>query len=416
MISKKVDGNIVDISGRRIFKGSMSISDGLVYKIDCKTPLFSETEYSPKNGFFDENSDPTVLSGPFIMPGFIDAHIHIESTMLTPVEYSRAVVGHGVTGSFSDPHEIANVCGLEGIRFMIENASLTPFPIWFGASPCVPSAPFEKYGSFIGPEDIEMMLSNISDGGFGFRYLSEMMNYPGVLKKDPVVMKKIRAAHMRGKPIDGHAPGLSGSDLVRYISAGISTDHECSTLDEAIEKAKCGMSVMIREGSAAKDFNALEKMIDLYPKKCMFCTDDCHPSDLSKGTIQDLVRRAVFRGHNLFDVLEIACINPSVHFSIPGTEHGLLNVGDSADFIVVSDLKTFNILKTYISGQCVFDGSRQKTEQKAVLISSVPTSPINVFNTCPRKISDLKVPTNCPNGKTFVKIIETVPDQIFTKK
>ena len=454
MISEILSGSIIDIRKKCIFQGTVFISGGRISDIRADKVLYSGIGGSSErektggtagsgnsgrndpslSGNFGRNdlSDLSGIPGPFILPGFLDAHIHIESTMLTPVEYSRAVVGHGIVGSFSDPHEIANVCGIDGIRYMVSNASQTPFPIRFGASPCVPSTPFEHYGSVITPEDIEKLLAPEKEGGFGLRYMSEMMNYPGVISGDPDVLEKIKIALRRGVPVDGHAPGLSGNDLIRYVAAGIGSDHECSSFSEAVEKASLGLMIMIREGTAVKNYDGLKDLISLFPEKCLFCTDDCHPFDLSEGTIQNIVRRAVHDGYDLFDVLRIACVNPVSYFRLDTeNDQGLLNIGDRADLIVVSDLSSFDVLKTYIKGECVYDASLKQAGKDPVLIPSVPSALINSFETDIRPPSDFRIlydtgrpeadtlSGTCPDGsapgKIPVKVINLIPHEIRTE-
>jgi adenine deaminase len=332
----KISGHIVDVHGRRIFKGVVCISEGIITSI-------TETDQ---------------VTDQFILPGFIDSHIHIESSMVTPFEFAKTALSHGTIATVSDPHEIANVCGMEGINFMIASSRSAGIKFFFGAPSCVPATSFETAGAVISPADIETLLSSDE-----ILYLSEMMNYPGVLHEDPEVMAKIHAAVKRGKPIDGHAPGLRGEEAKKYIDTGISTDHECTTLEEAMDKINHGMKIIIREGSAAKNFEALHPLIGKHPDKVMFCSDDKHPDDLLKGHINDLVIRALHLGYDLFDVLQIACINPIKHYSLPV---GSLRVGDKADFIIVSDTREWAVTHTYIDGVLRFGNGESyihKTEQ-----------------------------------------------------
>ena len=332
----KISGHIVDVHGRRIFKGVVCISDGIITSI-------KETDQ---------------VTDQFILPGFIDSHIHIESSMVTPFEFAKTALSHGTVATVSDPHEIANVCGMEGINFMITSSRSAGIKFFFGAPSCVPATSFETSGAVISSADIDILLSSDQ-----ILYLSEMMNYPGVLHKDPEVMAKIHAAVKRGKPIDGHAPGLRGEEAKKYIDTGISTDHECTTLEEAMDKIKHGMKIIIREGSAAKNFEVLHPLIGKHPDKVMFCSDDKHPDDLLKGHINSLVIRALHLGYDLFDVLQIACINPIKHYSLPV---GSLRVGDKADFIIVSDTREWAVTHTYIDGVlrfCNGESYIHKTEQ-----------------------------------------------------
>lgn len=280
---------------------------------------------------------------PYALPGFIDAHVHIESSMMLPGHFAREALRHGTVAAVADPHEIANVLGIEGVKYMIDDTKGLPFHFRFGAPSCVPSTSFETSGAVLGPKEVEELLQSDEIG-----FLCEMMNYPGVLNGDKDVMAKIEAAKRAGKPIDGHAPGLSGEDLHRYASAGISTDHECDTLQEAEAAIAEGISILIREGSAAKNFEALSPLLTSHSDSVMFCTDDCHPDKFRSGHIESLVRRAVAKGYPLWNVLRAACLNPAEHYGLPV---GRLREGDSADFILVDNLKDFNILGTCIKGQ-----------------------------------------------------------------
>ena len=349
-----IEGQIVDVIARSIFPGQIEIVNGRIAKI--RKMNTQESRY--------------------IMPGFIDAHIHIESSMVVPYEFARVAVCHGTVSTISDPHEIANVLGMEGIQYMIDNAKDAPFKFFFGAPSCVPATEFETSGARIGIEEVKSLLE--SDDIY---YLSEMMNYPGVLMGDKVVMEKIRLAHKSGKPIDGHAPGLRGDNAKMYIKAGISTDHECFTLEEAKEKLSYGMRIIIREGSAARNFEALHPLIARYGDHLMFCSDDKHPDDLMEGHINVLVRESIELGYELFDVLKMACVNPVEHY---GLKVGLLQEGDPADFIVVDDLQSFNVAKTFIDGQLVFDGGDSKMGTKSHAV-------INNFNIGTRAIEDFKL-------------------------
>lgn len=316
-------GNIVDIQNNIIYKGEITIEKGKIKSIEKKDCI--------------ENH--------YILPGFIDAHIHIESSMLVPSEFAKVAVKHGTVATVSDPHEIANVLGVKGVEFMIENGKQTPFKFNFGAPSCVPATSFESAGAVIDSDDIKSLMANPD-----IKYLAEMMNYPGVIYDDVEVLKKIEWAKHYNKPIDGHAPGLRGEDLTKYISAGISTDHECFTYKEGLEKLQKGMKVIIREGSAAKNFEALIGLLDEHYQNMMFCSDDKHPDDLLVGHINQLCARAVAKGNDVFKVLQAACVNPVKHYNL---EVGLLQVGDTADCIVVEDLTDFKTLQTYINGELV---------------------------------------------------------------
>jgi adenine deaminase len=332
---------------------------------------------------------------PYLLPGFIDAHVHVESSMLVPSEFARLAVVHGTVATISDPHEIANVCGMQGVDYMIENGKQVPFHFFFGAPSCVPATPFETAGGEITAEDIATLMARPD-----IWYLAEMMNWPGTVNRDPLVMEKISLAKQQGKPIDGHAPGLMGELAEKYFSAGPSTDHECFTYAEALGKIKLGTKIAIREGSAAKNFEALIDLIDDYPEQIFFCSDDKHPDNLALGHINELVIRAIAKGKDLFDVLRAACINPINHYALPV---GQLREGDPADFILVNDLEKFTVLATYIQGQKVAENGKTQ-------IPRVKNEVINHFNTSAKKPTDFQVPAQ---GKQ-VRVIEALDGQLIT--
>lgn len=364
---KKIEGQIVDIPARNIYPGEITISEGRIVSLTKKAN-------NSKN---------------YILPGFIDAHIHIESAMLVPSEFARLAVCHGTIATVSDPHEIANVLGVDGVRFMIENGKKVPLKFHFGAPSCVPATSFETSGARINSEEISKLLASED-----IYFLAEMMNYPGVLNEDPEVLKKISAAKKIGKPVDGHSPGLRGAEVRKYIEAGITTDHECVSYEEAKEKLALGMKVIIREGSAAKNFEAL---IDLLPENApnmMFCSDDKHPDDLMLGHINQLCARAVAKGIDVFEVLQAACINPVVHYKM---DVGLLKQGDAADFILVEDLKDFNVVQTYINGKLV-------AENNTSLVDSVPFETPNNFNISPKTIADFQQSAVSPKVRAITAI------------
>lgn len=331
----------------------------------------------------------------YILPGFVDSHIHIESSMLVPSEFSRMAVKQGTVATVSDPHEIANVLGIEGVEYMIDNAQKVPFKFYFGAPSCVPATIFETAGAHIGPSDIENLLKRDE-----ICYLAEMMNYPGVLNQDPEVMAKLEIAKKLNKKIDGHAPGLRGKDSKNYIEQGISTDHECTTYDEAKEKIGYGMKILIREGSAAKNFEALIGLMTDYPESIMFCSDDKHPHDLVKGHINLLVKRALAKGMDLFDVLNAAISNPIKHY---GLDVGLLKIGDPADFIIVNDLENFDVKSTYINGELVYGNNECH-------IKSIPFETPNKFIRDEISLKDLQF-----KGESGVyRVIKVLDGQLLT--
>ncbi|MCX8111336.1 MAG: adenine deaminase [Syntrophorhabdaceae bacterium] len=370
----RVSGNIVDILNNEVYPGTIEIKDRAI------------------KGIFRESSRYNT----YILPGFIDAHCHIESSMLCPSEFARIATVHGTIATVSDPHEIANVLGIDGVYFMIDNGRQVPFKFHFGAPSCVPATDFETTGAKIDISALETLLKNPE-----IKYLSEMMNFPGVINHDPQVMDKITLAKRFKKPIDGHAPGLRGDALKRYIEAGITTDHETFGYDEAEEKINLGMKVIIREGSAAKNFDTLSTLISKYPHNCMFCSDDKHPDDLVEGHINSLVKRAVLSGIDLMKVLWCACVNPVFHY---GLEVGLLRDSDPADFIEVDSLQDFNILRTYINGRVV-------AEEGSPLIEHIPARHINRFGTQIKSPLDFILYGN-QDKKT--NIIEAIDGQIIT--
>lgn len=338
--------NIVDVFGETIREGRIEVRDGKIAEV-----LELSTQPNP--------------ALPYITPGFVDAHVHIESSMLVPSEFARLAVIHGTVATVSDPHEIANVCGMEGVDYMIANGKSVNFNFYFGAPSCVPATSFETAGDQIDAAQIASLLQRPD-----VHYLSEVMNYPGVINEDREVMTKIAAARAAGKPVDGHAPGLSGDDLRRYIAAGISTDHECVTEAEAREKLRLGMKILIREGSAAKNFDALIDMLPEFRDQVMFCSDDKHPDSLLAGHINELCRRAVARDISVFDVLRAACINPVLHYRL---HVGMLRPQDAADFIILRNLTDFTVLETWINGVCVATNGR-------TTIASQPVPLINRFH------------------------------------
>ena len=373
-------GKLVDYWQKKIHTVEIKISDGKIFSIK------------------DIAEDNSAVSG-FIMPGFVDSHIHIESSMLIPSEFARLAVIHGTIASVSDPHEIANVCGMEGVRYMIENGKKVPFKFHFGAPSCVPATTFETAGAELNSGEVQELLA--MDEIF---YLSEMMNFPGVLHKDPEVLKKIAAAKKLNKPVDGHAPGLRGDQAKEYISAGITTDHECFTAEEALDKLKYGMKILIREGSAAKNFEALIGLLNDYPDMIMFCSDDKHPDSLVANHINALCARAVKKGIDIFKIVQAACINPVLHYKL---KSGMLREGDPADFIIVDDLEKFLVLKTYIDGTVV-------AEDGKTLIKSVPSTTINKFSCNEKKPDDFKIPVR--DGNVDLPVIEALDGQLITNK
>jgi adenine deaminase len=370
-----VSGNVVDLHAGRVAPGTIDVgADGRIARI------------TPAAGPFDT----------YILPGFVDAHIHIESSMLPPHEFARFAVTHGTVATVSDPHEIANVLGTPGVRYMIDSARQSPMHVCFGAPSCVPATPFETAGATLDASAIEQLLQLPEIG-----YLSEVMNIPGVLKHDPDLLAKLAAAKRLNKPIDGHAPGLRGDDARAYFAAGVSTDHECFTYDEAKEKIALGVHILIREGSAARNFDALWPLLNEHPDRCMLCSDDKHPNDLEAGHINDLVARAVQRGIEPINALRAACLNPVHHYRLPT---GLLRPGDRADFIEVDSLQSFRLRRTWLAGQLVArDGQ--------CLLGRVSPGILNRFDALPKRVEDFGV----PSGASPVHVIEAADGQLITR-
>lgn len=374
MNSYTLSGNIVDLRAETIFKGRVSVENGIVTKIE---------------------KDDSVKEDHYILPGLVDAHIHIESSMMIPSEFARLASVHGTVATVSDPHEIANVLGIEGIDYMIANGKKVPFKFYFGASSCVPATPFETAGYEIGVQQLDTLLARND-----IKYMSEMMNFPGVINGDKQVLQKLEVAKKYGKPIDGHAPGVKGEDARKYIEAGITTDHECFTLEEALEKINYGMKIQIREGSAAKNFEALIDLMEDHADKVLFCSDDRHPDDLEKGHINQLVIRAVNKGYDPVKVLKSAVLNPIDHY---GLDVGTLQPGDPADMIVVDNLHNFHVLETYVNGILIARNGK-------TLISSVSETVPNNFHAQPITLSDIRVN---PQEKKL-KVMEALDGQLIT--
>ncbi|MCC4765635.1 adenine deaminase [Methanosarcina sp. DH1] len=363
-------GIIVDAISRRKFKGEIAVENGKIISIE-------EKEHDIEQ---------------YILPGLVDAHVHIESSMTVPSVFARMAVARGTVSVVSDPHEIANVMGEEGIDYMLEDARKVPLKIFFGVPSCVPATPFESAGAVLDAEAVDRLLERED-----LHYLSEMMNFPGVVLEFPDVIAKLESAKKYGKNIDGHAPGLRGADLQKYVSAGISTDHESFAYEEAVEKIKLGMKILIREGSSARNFETLYKLIDEYTESVMLCTDDSHPDTLIyEGHIDKLIRRGQEKGLDIYNLIKTAVINPVEHY---GLNVGLLRKGDPADFIIVDDLKSFNVLKTFIDGNCIYDDGK--------VLFSVDKAPAkNVFNRSKISIDDVKLalPASENNGGQMKKI------------
>lgn len=374
-MSFTIEGNIIDVINQVIYQGSITVENGIIKEIVRKD----------------------VSSANYILPGFVDSHVHVESSMLIPSEFARLAVTHGTVATISDPHEIGNVLGIDGVKYMLENGKKVPFKFYFGAPSCVPATTFETAGAVIGVEEIDELLQMPE-----IVYLAEMMNFPGVLAGDEIVMKKIQLAHQYKKVVDGHAPGLRGEAAQKYIAAGITTDHECFTAAEAFEKLQLGMKILIREGSAAKNFEALIGLMPEHYSNMMFCSDDKHPNDLVTGHINELVKRALKKGIPLMEVLQAACVNPVKHY---GMKVGLLQANDRADFIVINNLSDFKVLQTYIDGQLVAENGK-------TLINSVEAENVNNFNCT--KITEKDIEISAVSDE--IRVITVEDGQLITKQ
>lgn len=381
-MTKEFKSNLIDLHNRQTYAVQLIVEDS---KIKSITKINETVEG-------------------YILPGFVDAHVHVESSMLVPSEFAKLAVVHGTVATISDPHEIANVLGMRGVDFMIENGKKVPFHFFFGAPSCVPATNFETAGANIDAHDIEKLLKKPE-----IVYLAEIMNYPGVIFHDKDVHAKLEVAKRLGKPIDGHAPGLMGEQMRKYFKGGneknellITTDHECFKLEEAEEKLQLGVKVMIREGSAAKNFDELIPLLKKYPKQIMFCCDDKHPDSLIENHINNHVKRALHKGHDLYDVLRAASINVIEHYNLPV---GKLQQGDCADFIIIDNISDFNIIETYIKGQLV-------AENGISLIESVETDILNNFNCSPKQVSDFAL----PQESNTIRVIEALEGQLVTNE
>ncbi len=371
----QIEANVVDIGARSVNPSVVTVVDGRIESIeavetDCET---------------------------YLIPGFVDSHVHIESSMLVPSEFAKVAVCHGTVATVSDPHEIGNVVGIAGVEFMLENAATVPFKFCFGAPACVPATRFETSGATISVEEVESLLADDRIG-----YLSEVMDFPAVLRRDPDIMQKIAAAHAHGKIADGHAPGLRGAEAANYFAAGIATDHECFTKAEALDKIAVGCQIAIREGSAARNFEALFELIDEYPDQVMLCSDDKHPDELVHGHLDQLVRRSVKLGLDVFNILQVACVNPVELYSLPV---GQLRVGDTADFLEIDNLSQFNVLRTFINGQVVADRGNS-------LIATRRAKAINNFDCKPRPFTEFSVQAISDS----INVIQATDGQLITQK
>ncbi|QJD80779.1 adenine deaminase [Spirosoma rhododendri] len=374
-----LEANLLNLFDQKITYARISVSNGRIDRID--------------------QLGPERPGEPYVLPGFVDAHVHVESSLLTPPQFARLAVVHGTVATVSDPHEIGNVLGVAGVEYMIAEGKRVPFKFMFGAPSCVPATPFETAGATITPNDVRYLLGLKEIG-----YLAEVMNFPGVLNGDADMMAKIALAKAFNKPIDGHAPGLTGDAAQQYTDAGITTDHECFTYEEGLDKARRGMQILIREGSAARNFDTLIPLLAEFPTQIMFCSDDKHPDTLAMGHIDQLVRRALAQGHSLWNVLRAACLNPVLHYRLPV---GLLREGDPADFIVVDSTTDFRILRTVIDGETVAENGFSH-------IPDLRSEHVNQFSCSPKTPDQLAVLAEA--GATQIRVIEALDGQLVTNE
>ncbi len=375
MSVQRISGRVVDVVNREEFPGTIEVEDGRIRRIvrDAK----------PRGRHL-------------LMPGFVDAHIHIESSLLPPAEFARHAVVHGTVATVSDPHEIANVLGEAGVRYMIADGKRTPLKFNFGAPSCVPATTFETAGAKLNVPAVRRLLDRPE-----VRFLAEVMNFPGVLNGDRALMAMIAAARRRGKAVDGHAPGLRGETAARYAAAGITTDHECFTREEAEDKLAAGMRILIREGSAARNFAALAPLLRAHAERCMFCCDDLHPDLLMRRHLDEHVRRALALGVDRFDVLACSSVNPVRHY---GLDVGLLREGDPADFIEVESWRRFRVRRTWLGGRLVAANGRSRLPRLRSRI-------VNQFRAQPRRPEDFSVRA----GTGEVNVIEALNGQLITR-
>ncbi len=382
-------GHIVDVVRREIYTGVVVVDGDTIADVRrCELPE-REKAY------------------PYFLPGFIDSHVHIESSMMEPHEFARVAVGHGTIGAMADPHEICNVMGIEGLDYMVNSGRRATMNILFGAPSCVPAigGDVETSGAVLDADDIERLMAR-DDIGF----LGEMMNFTGVINGDEQVMRKIAAAKRYGKPIDGHAPGLMGEDCEKYAKAGITTDHECVSIEEALGCIKAGIKVLIREGSAAKGYEKLKALIGSHPGDVMFCTDDCQPSDLVVGHINLIVRRAIKDGFDLFDILQAACVNPQRHYNV---NWGLLQKGDPATFIEVNNIGPhFRVQHTYVEGTEVYSYNSSFGAIHAQIVKNEESTFPNQFVAAPITVDDIRL--DIAGGDTL-HIINATDGDLFTR-
>ena len=385
------NGTIVNVFSNSLEKENVLIEDDKIIGVGAYDDADAEVIYD--------------ATGKYICPGFIDGHIHIESTMLTPYEFAKVALPHGTTSVVADPHEIANVCGLKGIDYMLASSENLPLNVYINIPSCVPATPFDESKMAIEAEEIEHYYENPRVLG-----LAEMMNYPGVLGKDPKVMKKIKDAHVHRKVVDAHGPLLSGKDLDKYISAGILNEHECTNSKEAIEKLKKGQRIMIRQGTAAKDLVSLLPLFDEpYCQRCLLVTDDKHPADIIKeGHIDHIIRTAVSYGKSVITAIKMATIQAAESFNLMYV--GAVAPGYRADILVLDDLEKVAISQVYSKGILVYSDGKLKDFDKPEVNKEIDEAVRNSFYNEQLCENDFFIEPEAEN----CRVIKINPGQLLT--
>ena len=370
--------------------------------------LIEEDKIIGVGNYSEADADVTVdLSGKYICPGFIDGHIHIESTMLTPAELAKICLPHGTTAIVADPHEIANVCGITGIKYMLAASKNLPLKIYFNLPSCVPASPFDESSTTLFAKDLKPLYRDPNVLG-----LAEMMNFPGVIAKDEEIMQKISDAHSFNKIVDGHAPLLRGNELDSYISAGIQSDHECSQLDEAIEKLSKGQWIMIRQGTAAKNLNELLPLFsEPYSRRCLLVTDDIHPADINNnGEIDNIIRLAIKNGVSAITAIRMATIQAAQCFGLK--RQGAIAPGYTADIIVLNNIENIEICDVYTNGKLAVKNGVTLPFKKPRINSCLTKSVYESFHLNKISIKDFYIK---PSEKPC-RIIKIIPEQITTEE
>lgn len=393
-----VEGNLVNVITKEIYKATIGIKNGkIVYVGDGEN-----------NGLKNEvNSKKILHTNKFLLPSFIDSHIHIESSTLIPSEFAKLAVKHGTCAVITDPHEIANVLGVEGIKFMIENSKDTPIEIYFNIPSCVPAAEGFETSEKINIEDTKQLKKNKRILG-----LAEVMNFPGVINCNPEIIKKIKLFNSKNFVIDGHSPNLKGNLLNAYVLF-IRSDHESMNYGEAIEKLRKGMYLMIREGSAAKNLDVLKDIIKnkISTDNCMLCCDDIHADELNERHIDLLIKKAIEMGMDAVDAIRMATINPANYFNLKNL--GAIAIGRNANITIVNDLKDFKVDTVIFKGKVVVSNGKFILRTKQRKISEKFTNTIKIRKFC---IDNLKIKARKKKGKEKVRVIKAINGKIFTEE